>query len=113
VIEEAERWVAHLGTVAAPLTGVVLTDYLLVKRGRIDVDALFDPTGPYRYVGGLNAAALVSVATGAAVYAAVPQSWVKVAWGLATAVLAYGALEPLQQTLLARSGRPPATTEPA
>jgi hypothetical protein len=43
----------------------------------------------------------------------VPQAWVKVVWGLAAAAVAYLALEPLQQALIARSGRAPATTEPA
>jgi NCS1 family nucleobase:cation symporter-1 len=113
VIEEAQRWVAHLGNVAAPLTGVVLADYLLVKRRRIDVAALFDPAGRYRYVAGVNAAALLAVATGVAVYSALPHAWLKVVWGLAASAVAYAALEPLQQALLARSGRAPATTEPA
>jgi NCS1 family nucleobase:cation symporter-1 len=113
VIEEAQRWVAHLGNLAAPLTGVVLADYLLVKRGRIDVGALFDPSGQYRYLGGVNMAALLAVATGVAVYSMVPHSWVKVLWGLAAAATAYAALEPAQRSLLARSGRPKATTEAA
>ena len=113
MIEEAERWVAHLGNVAAPLTGVVLADYLLVKRGRIDVAALFDPAGRYRYVGGVNVAALIGVAAGVAVYSAVPHAWLKVVWGLGAAAAVYVALEPLQQALIARSGRAPATTEPA
>jgi NCS1 nucleoside transporter family len=113
VIEQAERWVAHLGNLAAPLTGVILADYLLVKRGRIDVEALFDPNGRYRFLGGVNAAALVGVAAGAAAYSLVPDAWVKVVWGLAVAAVAYVALEPLQQSLLARSGRTRATTEAA
>jgi nucleobase:cation symporter-1, NCS1 family len=105
--------VTHLGNLAAPLTGVILADYLLVKRGRIDVEALFDPNGRYRYVGGINAAALIGVAAGAAAYSLVPDAWVKVVWGLAVGALAYAALEPVQQALLARSGRTPATTEAA
>jgi nucleobase:cation symporter-1, NCS1 family len=113
VIEQAERWVEHLGNLAAPLTGVVLADYLLVKRGRIDVAALFDPTGRYRFLGGVNVAALIGIAAGAAAYSLVPDAWVKVVWGLAVAAVAYIALEPLQQSLLARSGRTPATTEAA
>jgi NCS1 family nucleobase:cation symporter-1 len=113
VIEEAERWVAHLGNVAAPLTGVVIADYLLVKRGRIDVDALFDPAGRYRYLGGVNVGALLAVATGVAVYSALPHSWLKIVWGLAAAAAAYAALEPAQRSLLSRSGRAAATTEAA
>ena len=113
VIEEAEEWVTRLGTVAGPLTGVVLADYLLVRRGRTDVAALFDPAGRYRYLGGVNAAALVAVGTGVAVYSAVPHTWLKIVWGIAAAAVAYLALEPAQRTLLARSRPSAATTEAA
>ena len=71
------------------------------------------PAGRYRYVGGVNVAALIGVATGVAVYSAVPHAWLKVVWGLGAAAGVYVALEPLQQALIARSGRAPATTEPA
>jgi purine-cytosine permease-like protein len=104
VIESAQRWIEHLGNVAAPLTGAVLADYLVVKRARIDVPALFDPAGPYRYLGGVNVAALLAVAAGVVVYSALPHAWVKVVWGVAAAAAAYLALLPVQQTLLARAG---------
>lgn len=113
MIEEAQTWIAHLGNVAAPLTGVVLADYLVVKRGRIDVEALFDQAGRYRYVNGVNLAALLAVAAGAGVYSALPHAWLKVVWGLAAAAIAYLALEPVQQTLLSRSRRGQASTEVA
>jgi NCS1 family nucleobase:cation symporter-1 len=113
VIEEAQRWIAHLGNVAAPLTGVVLADYLVVKRGRIDVEALFDQAGRYRYVNGVNLAALLAVAAGAGVYSALPQAWLKVVWGLAAAAIAYLLLEPVQQALLLRGRRAQASTEAA
>jgi nucleobase:cation symporter-1, NCS1 family len=113
VIEEAQTWIAHLGNVAAPLTGVVLADYLVVRRARVDVEALFDQAGRYRYVGGVNLAALLAVAAGAGVYSALPPAWLKVVWGLGVGAIAYLALEPVQQTLLARSRRGQATTEAA
>jgi nucleobase:cation symporter-1, NCS1 family len=113
VIEEAQTWIAHLGNVAAPLTGVVIADYLVVKRGRIDVEALFDQAGRYRYVNGVNLAGLLAVAAGAGVYSALPQAWLKVVWGLAAAAIAYLALEPVQQTLLLRARRAQASTEAA
>jgi len=113
VIEEAQTWIAHLGNVAAPLTGVVLADYLVVKRARVDVEALFDHAGRYRYVSGVNVAALLAVAAGAVVYSALPHAWLKVVWGFAAAAIVYLALEPVQQTLLARSGRGQASTEVA
>ena len=43
LIEEAQRWITHLGNVGAPLTGVVLADYVVVKRQRLDVDGALRP----------------------------------------------------------------------
>jgi purine-cytosine permease-like protein len=91
-VDHAQRWITHLGNVAAPLTGVVLADYLLVQRTRLDVPALFDPEGRYRYLNGVNAAALGAVAIAVGVYYAVPQSWLKVLWGLGVGAAAYLAL---------------------
>jgi NCS1 nucleoside transporter family len=98
-VDHAQRWITHLGNVAAPLTGVVLADYLLVQRTRIDVPALFDPAGRYRYRSGVNVAALGAVAVGVGVYYAVPQAWLKIAWGLAVGALAYLALRRLQESV--------------
>jgi cytosine permease len=83
VIEEAQRWIVHLGNVAAPITGVVLADYLVVQGARLDVAALFDPAGRYRYLNGVNAAAIAAVACGVAVYYAIPGDLLKVVWGVA------------------------------
>jgi cytosine/uracil/thiamine/allantoin permease len=91
-VNHAQRWIAHLGNVAAPLTGVVLADYLVLKRQQIDVPALFDPAGRYRYLNGVDVTALVSIASGVGVYYSVPQDWLKVAWGVAVAATAYLAL---------------------
>ena len=66
MIDSAQRWIVHLGNVAAPLAAVMLVDYVVVKRPSIDVKALFDPHGPYRYLNGVNLAAVVAIATGAA-----------------------------------------------
>jgi len=95
-VDHAQRWITHLGNVAAPLTGVILADYLLVQRGGIDVPALFDPDGRYRYLNGVNAAALAAVAIGVGVYYALPQAWLKIVWGLAVGGVAYMALRRLQ-----------------
>ncbi|MGL6279671.1 MAG: purine-cytosine permease family protein [Gaiella sp.] len=88
-IEQAQSWITHLGNVAAPITGVVLADYLVVQRAGLDLPALFDPAGRYRYQRGLNLAALAAVAAGVAVYYAVPAELVKVIWGTAVAAGVY------------------------
>jgi NCS1 family nucleobase:cation symporter-1 len=89
VIDSAQRWIVHLGNVAAPLAAVMLVDYLVVKRRRIDVSALFDPTGPYRYLNGVNVAAFAAVGAGVGLYYALPHSWLKIAWGLGAAAIVY------------------------
>lgn len=94
-VDHAQRWITHLGNLAAPLTGVILADYLLVKRTKIDVSALFDPAGRYRYLNGLNAAAVAAVAAGVGVYYAVPAAWVKVLFGVAAGGLVYLCLRAL------------------
>jgi NCS1 family nucleobase:cation symporter-1 len=108
-IQEAQTWIGHLGNVAAPLTGVIFADYLIVKRTRLDPEALFDPGGPYRYVNGVNVAALLAVAAGVSVYYAVPQEWLKVAWGIGLGALAYLVLVRFQDAPLTRRYTPAAT----
>ena len=105
-VDHAQRWITHLGNVAAPLTGVILADYLLVHRARIDVPALFDPNGRYRYLNGVNVAALAAVAVGVGVYYALPQAWLKVVWGLGVGAVAYLALRRLQLLAAGRAAMP-------
>jgi cytosine permease len=102
-VDHAQRWITHLGNVAAPLTGALLADYLLVQRSRIDVPALFDPDGRYRYLRGVNVAAVGAVAIGVGVYYALPQSWFKLVWGVGVSAVAYLGLRALEAVLV--SGR--------
>ncbi|WP_018331483.1 NCS1 family nucleobase:cation symporter-1 [Actinomycetospora chiangmaiensis] len=56
-----------LGAVIGPLYGVLIADYFLVKRQRIDVDAMYtlDPAGRYHFRGGYNPVAIGATALGA------------------------------------------------
>ncbi|MFJ6540907.1 NCS1 family nucleobase:cation symporter-1 [Streptomyces sp. NPDC091385] len=60
-----------LGAFLGPLFGVIMIDYYAVKRGRVDVDALFDatPGSPYHYRKGVNPKALYAFLPSAAVAA--------------------------------------------
>jgi NCS1 family nucleobase:cation symporter-1 len=51
-----------LGAVLAPIYGIIIVDYYLVKSGRLDVDQLFSASrdGAYFYTNGWNMAAIVS-----------------------------------------------------
>jgi cytosine permease len=88
-VDHAQRWITHLGNVAAPLTGVVLADYLVRRHRQIDVEALYDPNGRYRFSGGVNVEAVLAVAGAVAVYYSVPHAWLKVVVGLGAGAFLY------------------------
>lgn len=44
----------------APMAGIIASDYWLIKRRRIDVPALYDPYGRYRYWNGINLPGLIA-----------------------------------------------------
>jgi NCS1 family nucleobase:cation symporter-1 len=108
-VDHAQKWIVHLGNVAAPLTGVILADYLLVRRTRVDVAALYEPHGRYRFVRGVNVAAVVATAAAVGVYYALPHSWVKVAWGVGIGAVAYLVLEYVQTAVVGRARPEPET----
>ena len=100
LVTEAQTWIGHVSNLAFPLTGVILAELLGRMGGKVDVDALYRPEGPYRYLAGVSAAALVSIGLGVAAYYAVPDEWVKAVWGVGIAAAAQLALGPLQERLL-------------
>jgi len=57
-----------LGALLGPLFGIIIADYWLVRRGKINVPALYteDPTGPYHYRGGVNLHAVAAFIPAAA-----------------------------------------------
>ena len=55
-----------LGAALAPVAGIMIADYYLLRRRRLDLPALFDPVGQYRYWRGVNPAALIAWGAGAA-----------------------------------------------
>jgi NCS1 family nucleobase:cation symporter-1 len=60
-----------LGAFLGPLFGVIMVDYYLIKRGRVDVQQLFNgaPGGRYHYRKGVNPRALWAFLPAAAVAA--------------------------------------------
>ncbi len=65
-----------VGTLFVPVAGVLIFDYLFIKRMRIDVLALFDRDGPYWYTWGFNLVAVAWILIGAGIYNIVPQQYV-------------------------------------
>ncbi|ESZ91094.1 putative Uncharacterized permease [Sclerotinia borealis F-4128] len=64
IISSAESFLAFMGGYAvflAPIAGILAADYWLVKKQHIDVPALYDPQGRYRYWNGINWRALLAL----------------------------------------------------
>ena len=96
-----------LGAFIGPLFGILIADYYLVKKQRIDVDALYSmsPGGRYWYAGGVNpkaVAALVPAALIAVLMVLVPSfsSFANFTWfigcglGMVLYVLIHGSSNP-------------------
>ncbi|MFT3666189.1 NCS1 family nucleobase:cation symporter-1 [Piscinibacter sp.] len=61
----AATFVNAIGATMGPLLGIILVDYYLIARGRVNVQALYEEHGEYRYQGGWNVNALLATAAGA------------------------------------------------
>jgi NCS1 family nucleobase:cation symporter-1 len=69
ILSSAETFLAFMGGYAvflAPIAGILASDYWLVKKQHIDVPALYNPRGIYRYWKGINwrAALAFAIAVG-------------------------------------------------
>ena len=66
-----------LGNFFSPIAGVLVFDYLILKRTQLDVPALFSLEGRYRYWGGFNLIAIGWTALGFLFYMfVVPPAWI-------------------------------------
>ena len=67
ILADAETFLAFMGGYAVflgPIAGIIASDYWLVKRFHIDVPALYNPRGRYRYnVVGINPRAFIAFFT--------------------------------------------------
>ncbi|MEW5926620.1 MAG: NCS1 family nucleobase:cation symporter-1 [Gemmatimonadota bacterium] len=64
LLELYQGWLLTYGGLLGAVGGVILCDYALVRRGRLDVRGLYDEHGPYRYRDGVNPRALAALAAG-------------------------------------------------
>ena len=77
VLNNYLNYVSMLGNFFSPIAGVLVFDYLLLKRTRLDVPSLFRLDGRYRYWGGFNLVAVAWTALGFLFYMfVVPMSWI-------------------------------------
>jgi NCS1 family nucleobase:cation symporter-1 len=98
-----QNFLLLIGSVFAPLFGVVLADHFIVRKRRVDVDALADARGPYGFSGGWHVSGFVAWVLGTAAYHAINQ-WLP-ALGATLPALVLGAAAYL--VLVAVSARRP------
>jgi NCS1 family nucleobase:cation symporter-1 len=60
-------WLIGYSGFLGPIAGIMITDYFLVRRTRLDVASLYRRNGAYEYRNGFNPRALVALAAGIAV----------------------------------------------
>jgi NCS1 family nucleobase:cation symporter-1 len=60
------RWLVAYSSLLGAVGGILIADYFLIRRTRLDLKALYRGEGPYWYRGGFNLAALVALAAGVA-----------------------------------------------
>lgn len=53
-----------LGVVMGPIFGIMIADYYIIRRRRINIPALYETTGIYSYRNGWNYGALIALAVG-------------------------------------------------
>jgi nucleobase:cation symporter-1, NCS1 family len=64
LLDVYQGWLISYSGLLGAVGGVILCDYVLVRRGRLDVEALYLEHGAYAYTGGVHRPALVAVAAG-------------------------------------------------
>jgi NCS1 family nucleobase:cation symporter-1 len=54
-------WLIGYSALLGPIGGILVADYFLVRRTKLELAALYDPKGTYSYKGGINPAAVIAL----------------------------------------------------
>jgi NCS1 family nucleobase:cation symporter-1 len=54
-------WLIGYSGLMGAIGGIMICDYWVLRRQRLDVDALFDPRGKYSYTNGINWRAMIAL----------------------------------------------------
>ena len=74
------RWLVAYSALLGAVGGMLIADYFVIRRTRLDLAGLYKKDGPYWYAGGFNLLALIALVLGIApcvpgFLAAVSDSW--------------------------------------
>ncbi len=53
-------WLIGYSALLGPICGILIVDYFLLRKTRLNIDGLYRHMGPYRYTGGFNPVAVVA-----------------------------------------------------
>lgn len=54
-------WLIGYSGLLGPIGGILVCDYFLIRKTKMNLPALYDPNGEYRYAGGYNPAAVIAL----------------------------------------------------
>ncbi len=54
-------WLIGYGALLGPIAGIMIADYYVIRKKRLDVAGLYDPHGPYRFTHGFSLAGLAAL----------------------------------------------------
>jgi NCS1 family nucleobase:cation symporter-1 len=57
-------WLIAYSALLGPIGGILIADYFVYRRCRLDLDALYDEQGEYRYTNGVSGVAIGALAAG-------------------------------------------------
>jgi NCS1 family nucleobase:cation symporter-1 len=57
-------WLIAYSALLGPIGGILIADYFVYRKCRLDLDALYDEEGEYRYTGGVSWVAIVALIAG-------------------------------------------------
>jgi NCS1 family nucleobase:cation symporter-1 len=60
-------WLVGYSSLLGPVAGIIITDYVVLRRRRLETDGLYSITGPYLYTHGVNWRAVRALAAGVCV----------------------------------------------
>ncbi|WP_261317403.1 MULTISPECIES: NCS1 family transporter [unclassified Halomonas] len=60
ILDNLFTFLSYYGAVLSAVGGIMVADYYLLRRRRLNVPALFDPAGQFRFCGGFNPAGLIA-----------------------------------------------------
>jgi len=80
----AAAFVSAIGATMGPIFGVMMVDYYLIRKGEINVEALYNENGEFRFQSGWHVNAFIAAGIGALFSSILPAftSWLPAWWGV-------------------------------